>query len=170
MNQYGAVLVRPMTVNLSRKVAAVLVMAILSLLVLGNIAVGQLSSKLNSLSPPFNKEVLSKNENGLPSYLTLELGESAQRSTEGSPALETWIDFLKAHPESRINLTIHSASGFDREDNRRVASLVQLMSSVGIDPHRVRLIELPQFETVTESSLNTPSAFNGRIVVEIKLE
>jgi hypothetical protein len=110
------------------------------------------------------------NENGLPSVLKLYDRESAAQSASDLRAIEAWTTYLKAHPEARITITIDSGMGLASEDSRRVASLVQLLSASGIDPHRVRLIELPLFESVTNSSITKASSLNDVVVVEIKLE
>jgi hypothetical protein len=170
MTPLGAVLFRPMTAPLSRKVAVILVLGLLSLLFLGNVAVGQLSTQLSFARPLPVQAIAAVNENGLPSILKLYDRESAGIPASDVRATELWIAYLKAHPEARINITVDSSLDLATEDSRRVASLVQLLSSSGIDPHRVRLIALPPFETASTSSNSKASSLNDVLVVEIKLE
>jgi hypothetical protein len=159
-----------MTAALSRKVAVALVLGLLSVLMIGNLAVGHLRAQI-ILAPPIPIHAMPTiNENGLPSVLKLYDRESAAQSASDLRAIEAWTTYLKAHPEARITITIDSGMGLASEDSRRVASLVQLLSASGIDPHRVRLIELPLFESVTNSSITKASSLNDVVVVEIKLE
>jgi len=170
MSHYGAVLLRPMTAPLSGKVAAALMLGLLSLLLLGSLAVNQLSSYFKSTTPVLIKATALKNEKGLPSTLTLYDQNSTDKPGDGGRAIEAWIAFLNAHPESRMNLTVNATSGSATEDGRRVASLIQQLSSAGVDPHRIRCIQLPQFESALDNLQGKVSSLNDRVVVEIKLE
>jgi len=170
MSHYGAVLVRPMTAPLSGKVSAALMLGLLCLLLFGSLAVDQLSSYFKYATPILTKAIVVKNEKGLPSTFTLYDRNSTNKLGEGDRAIEAWIAFLNAHPESRVNLSVDAKSGTATEDSRRIASLIQRLSSAGVDPHRIRLIEPPQFELALDNPLGKVSSLNDQVVVEIKLE
>jgi|APCry1669189844_1035258.scaffolds.fasta_scaffold32901_1 hypothetical protein len=170
MSTYGAVLIRPITASLSRKIAGVLVLGLLSLLFLGRLAVDQLGSHFKFASLASGHADLNKKENGLPLVLMLYDGQNSAPPAEERRAVDVWIAYLKSHPESRINLTLQTGSEIATENSRRIASLVKLMSSAGIDPHRVRVVELPQFEGLTIRPSGKPASLNDRVIVEIKLE
>ena len=145
-------------------------LGLLSLLLLGRLAVDQLGSHFKFASLSSGRTDLNKKENGLPVVLMLYDGQIAEPPAEGRRAVEVWIAYLKSHPESRINVTLQAGSEVATENSRRIASLVKLMSSAGIDPHRVRVVELPQFETATDRLSGKPASLNDRVTVEIKLE
>lgn len=171
MSRMGAVLVRPMTERLSRRVAVALVLGLGGLLILGRLASGQLSDHVPQavFVVPTAKPA---NANGLPPQLMMhdrEAPASASMQMEAQ-SIQAWMNYLNAHPEARVNLSVSASSGSATEDSRRIASLVQLFSAGGIDPHRVRVIGRPLFDGETENALGKAASLSGIVAVEIRLE
>jgi len=158
-----------MTTSLSRRVSIFLVLGLICLLLLGKIAVDHLTSQINFPRPITLNTLPTTNAIGLSNVIKLQEHEGKLSLTHDARALDDWIKYLKDHPESRITLSMAIGNSVVSDGGHQVASLVQLLSNSGIDPHRVRLIESPATELGVENGLKT-STFNDVVVVEIKLE
>ena len=171
MSRMGAVLVRPMTERLSRRIAVALVLGLVCVLILGRLASSQLAEHV----PPVSllaPTAIPAHTNGLPPVLMMhdrEAPESASMQMEAQ-SVQAWMHYLNLHPDARVSLSVSAGSGSATEDSRRIASLVQLFSAAGIDPHRVRVIGRPLFDGETENALGKAASVSGTVAVEIRLE